>query len=98
MLARKAVSPDRVACSYIALPVVPIESGGQSPAWYTNQTSNDTFLKTNKTTAEWCWCSLLVQADGQPARPGGLEGLARMLNMGRQDVLEPLLDKFYQKG
>lgn len=40
---------------------------------------------------------LLLQDDG-PARPGGLEELARKLNMGRKDVLEVLLDKFYEKG
>lgn len=36
-------------------------------------------------------------AEGRPARPGGLEGLAAQLRIGRQQVLELLLDKFYDK-
>ena len=40
-----------------------------------------------------------VGDDGQerPARAGGLEGLAAQLRIGRQQVLEMLLDKFYDK-
>jgi len=34
---------------------------------------------------------------GRPARPGGLEELAASLRIGRQQVLELLLDKFYDK-
>lgn len=36
-------------------------------------------------------------AAGRPARPGGLEGLAASLRIGRQQVLELLLEKFYDK-
>lgn len=35
--------------------------------------------------------------EGWPARVGGLEGLAASLRIGRTQVLELLLDKFYDK-
>lgn len=35
--------------------------------------------------------------EGRPARAGGLEGLAASLRIGRTQVLELLLDKFYDK-
>lgn len=34
---------------------------------------------------------------GRPARPGGVEGLANQLRIWRADVLQALLDKFYDK-
>jgi hypothetical protein len=37
------------------------------------------------------------EGEGRPARAGGLEGLAASLRIGRQQVLELLLDKFYDK-
>lgn len=37
------------------------------------------------------------EGESRPARSGGLEGLAATLRIGRQQVLELLLDKFYDK-